>query len=176
MIGDSRLSFNFPFYTYLQKPHTDMRLNRVIKFNLEDRAIELRAEGKGIRDVAKVLSEESGEKISSSSVQRFLNQRNDAAAEVVAKNEELAARVAEAEINTIEKRQAIIQELIEIARESKKGKNYRDAVSGLGKAIDALDSLDKRTGKLESKQKIEHSGSVDHTGVQIYLPDNGRDN
>ncbi|MCM1987937.1 hypothetical protein [Methanococcoides seepicolus] len=27
------------------------------------------------------------------------------------------------------------------------------------------------------KQKVEHSGSVEHTGsVVVYLPDNGRDN
>jgi hypothetical protein len=68
-------------------------------------------------------------------------------AEVIEKNAQLKVAVAEAEISTIEDREKIIKNLLELAD---KAKYDRDKIAAYKVATESLDALDKRIGKLSN--------------------------
>ncbi len=110
-------------------------------------------ENKSTREIARILSDESGHKITQSSVHRYFASFRLEKQQAVEKRGQLVAKVTEAEISTIEQRQAVINGLLEIA---KGGKNEHTRVQAYKAANDALDSLDARLGKLSpSKNTIQ---------------------
>jgi hypothetical protein len=88
-----------------------MRINNIIKFNLETRAKELRWESKSMDEIASILSEESGQQITKSTVFRYFESNDKIAAQVIEKNDKLKIKVIETEINTISKRLEVVSSL-----------------------------------------------------------------
>ncbi|AKB35602.1 hypothetical protein MSSAC_1012 [Methanosarcina siciliae C2J] len=129
-----------------------MRLNNIIKFNLETRTKELRDQGKTLDEISEILSVESKLKITKSTVFRYFEAKDREAVQVIEKQDKLKARVVEAEISTIEKRIDIIDKFLDIAKDAKDHKDYRSAVQALKGATEAQDSLDARIGKLKGKE------------------------
>jgi len=127
-----------------------MRVNNIIKFNLETRAKELRWESKSMEDIACTLSEESGQQITKSTVFRYFESNDKIAAQLIEKNDKLKIKVIETEINTVEKRIEIIDSLLKIAEQAQECGDLRAAVLALRAATEAQDSLDSRLGKLKA--------------------------
>jgi hypothetical protein len=124
-----------------------MAVNTIIKLCLETRAKELRESGKSLDDIALILSKEAKQKITKSALFRYFESNTLIAAQVAEKQEQLKAKVLEAEISTINDRQTVIEGLLKIAEESD---NERNRIMAYKTATEALDCLDKRLGKLSS--------------------------
>lgn len=127
-----------------------MRINNVVKFNLETEAKELRWKGKSLGDIAGILSDELGKSVTKSAVFRYFEANDKAISQVVETNDKLKVKVAETEINTIEKRLEIIDSLLKIAEQAQECGDLRAAVLALRAATEAQDSLDSRLGKLKA--------------------------
>ena len=127
-----------------------MRVNNIIKFNIETRAKELRWDSKSMDEIASILSEESGQQITKSTVFRYFESNDKIAAQLIEKNDKLKVKVIETEINTIEKRIEIINSLLKIAEQAQECGDLRAAVLALRAATEAQDSLDSRLGKLKA--------------------------
>jgi len=126
-----------------------MRINNIIKYNLETRAKALKGEGKTLEEISKILSAESKTKISVSTVYRYFEANEKAMIQAIEKNDKLKAKVADAEINTITKRVEIIDKFLTIAEQALSCGDFRAAVMALRGATEAQDSLDERLGKLK---------------------------
>lgn len=129
-----------------------MRINNIIKHNLETRAKALKAEDKTLSEISKILSAESKTKISVSTVYRYFEANEKAMIQAIEKSDKLKAKVADAEINTITKRVEIIDEFLTIAEQALSCGDFRAAVMALRGATEAQDSLDERLGKLKGSQ------------------------
>jgi IS30 family transposase len=129
-----------------------MRINNIIKYNLETRAKALKGEGKTLEEISKILSAESKTKISVSTVYRYFEANEKSLIQAIEKNDKLKAKVADAEINTITKRVEIIDKFLTIAEQALSCGDYRAAVMALRGATEAQDSLDERLGKLKGSQ------------------------
>jgi AcrR family transcriptional regulator len=127
-----------------------MRINNLVKLNLETRAKELRWESKSMDEIASILSDESGQTITKSTVYRYFESNDKIASQMIEKNDKLKIKVVDAEINTIEKRICIIDSLLKIAEQAQDCGDLRAAVLALRAATEAQDSLDERLGKLKA--------------------------
>jgi hypothetical protein len=134
--------------------------NKIIKFKLETRARELRDLGKSTWDIAEILSGETDKKITQSSVHRYFASFEQEQKEAIEKREELVARVADAEISTIEDRQAVITGLLNIAKNATENGHPRTAIEAYRIATTALDSLDKRIGKLSPSPNTPNTQNI----------------
>jgi DNA-binding transcriptional MerR regulator len=125
-----------------------MKINNIVKLNLETRAKDLRAGGMSHADIAKVLSLENKFTITKDSVQRYFLADTGAKAEVIERSDKLKKKIVEAEISTIKQRMDVILSLIEIGSEARLEGDRRGAVLALRAATDALHKLDERLGVL----------------------------
>jgi hypothetical protein len=126
-----------------------MRTNLIVKCNLESRAKDLRGLGKTFPEIASILSEESKEDISQFTVYRYFKSNDCAVSQAIEKNDKLKIKVAETEINTINKRVEIIDTFLEIAGQAQDCGDFKAAIMALRGATEAQDSLDERLGKLK---------------------------
>ena len=129
-----------------------MRVNNIIKYNLETRAKALKAEDKTLGEISKILTEEAKTPISVSTVYRYFESNEKSLIQAIEKSDKLKAKVADAEINTITKRVEIIDEFLTIAEQALSCGDFRAAVMALRGATEAQDSLDERLGKLKGSQ------------------------
>lgn len=125
-------------------------VNKIIKYNLEERTRELNLQGKSTRDIADILSKESGNKINKDSVWTFLKSDTVHIAAVIEKKTELQEKAAEIEINVLGKRQEVIDGLLDIAKDKKV--DSRSRIKAYEAARDALWSLDERLNILTTSK------------------------
>jgi IS30 family transposase len=129
-----------------------MRINNIIKHNLETRAKALKAEDKTLGEISQILTEEAKTPISVSTVYRYFEANEKSLIQAIEKSDKLKAKVADAEINTITKRVEIIDQFLEISEQALSCGDFRAAVMALRGATEAQDSLDERLGKLKGSQ------------------------
>jgi len=127
-----------------------MRINNIIKNDLETLAKELKGEGKTLEEISRILTEESKTPISLSTVYRYFDSNEKAIVQAIEKSDKLKAKVADAEINTITKRVEIIDQFLEISEQAISCGDFRTAVMALRGATEAQDNLDERLGKLKA--------------------------
>jgi AcrR family transcriptional regulator len=133
-----------------------MRINTIIKLDLETRAKELRWANKSIEDIASILSEESGEQVTKSATYRYFESNDRIAAQVIERNDKLKIKIVETEINTINKRLEIIDALLKISESAQESEDLRAAILALRAATEAQDSLDNRLGKLKTSSNTNN--------------------
>lgn len=122
-----------------------MAINKIVKNKLELRAIKLREDENTFEQIADTLTKESNITISYSNVFRFFESYEKTKADLLERQEALKIKYVEADISTIEDRQQIIKGLLKVAKDAYED---RDKVAAYKEANVALDSLDKRLGKL----------------------------
>jgi IS30 family transposase len=127
-----------------------MRINNIIKNDLETLAKELKDEGKTLEEISRLLTEEAKNPISLSTVYRYCDSNEKAIVQAIEKSDKLKAKVADAKINTITKRVEIIDQFLEISEQAISCGDFRAAVMALRGATEAQDSLDERLGKLKA--------------------------
>lgn len=110
--------------------------NKIVKLNLETRTLKLKSQNKSVRDIAKILTEESGHTITKSVVHTYFSTRELEKSKAVEMSAKLKVKVAEAEISTIEYRQKVIDGLLDIAEN---GMSEHVRVQAYKAANDALD-------------------------------------
>lgn len=138
--------------------------NKIIKYKLELRAKELFFENKILNEIASILSEESGHKIAISAVQRYFASNNQVRQGLIERQEDQKVRTTELILDTVQARHEIIKEIRELAAQAKNDKDIRTALMGLDKAVNALDSLDKRLGHFMPDTQVNVAVGV---GVQV---------
>jgi len=119
-----------------------MRINNIIKYDLETLAKNLKGEGKTLEDISQTLTEEAKTPISISTVYRYFDSNEKALVQAIEKSDKLQAKVADAEISTITKRVKIIDQFLEISEQAISCGDFRAAVMALRGATEAQDSLD----------------------------------
>jgi len=127
-----------------------MRINHIVKNDLETQAKSLKGAGNTLEEISKILTKESKTPISLSSVFRYFESNEKALVQAIEKSDKLRAKVADAEINTITKRVDIIDQFLEISDRAISRGDFRVAIMALRGATDAQDSLDERLGKLKA--------------------------
>lgn len=133
-----------------------MATNKLVKFNLEQRAINLKGQDKSFEEIASILSDESKNKITSSSVFRFFESRDIAVAQAISKNDKLQAKVADIQINTVNKRYDLVDKLIALSERAEAAGEFHAAQSALRGANEVYKGLDDRIFKLNPpKQTTE---------------------
>jgi len=133
----------------MKRDRCDMKINTIVKLNLETRTKDLRAEGKSQEEIGDILSKETGQQITKHVISRYFLADDRAKAQVIEKSNKLKAKVADAEINTITKRVEIIDKFLEIAEQAQLEGDFKAAILALRGATEAQDSLDERLGKLK---------------------------
>jgi hypothetical protein len=131
-----------------------MKINNIVKLNLETQAKDLRAGGKSHAAIAKVLSQENNITITKDSVQRYFLADTGAKAEVIERSDKLKKKMVDAEISTINQRLEVILSLIAIGAEARADGDRRGAVLALRAATDALHKLDERLGILHPSNTL----------------------
>ena len=132
-------------------------VQKIEKLGLENRARKLQENGVSLRDMSDILSSESGQKITKSTLSNFFKYDVQVKAELIQKKESLQLKVTEAEISTIRDRQDIVKGLLSIAESAE---FERDRIAAYKVATEALDSLDKRIGKLTNNAGITNNINV----------------
>jgi hypothetical protein len=145
-----------------------MATNKIIKNNLEPRAIDLKGDGKTFDEIATILSEESKNKITLSSVFRFFESNDKAVAQSISKNDKLKAKVADAEISTINGRITVIEKLISVFETCE---SIHDIQVISREIKEHYDSLDKCRGKwINTAVNIDNSKIENSVNVVLHLP------
>ncbi|MDD5536810.1 MAG: hypothetical protein PHS36_06505 [Candidatus Cloacimonetes bacterium] len=128
-----------------------MAVSKIVQLGLESRAKALKESGKSLDDMSFILSNEAKQKISKSCLFRYFETNKIIVAQAIEKQDKLKAVVAEAEISTISQRQQVIDGLLTLATNAE---NEHARVLAFKAANDALDSLDKRLGKLTGNSGV----------------------
>jgi hypothetical protein len=130
-------------------------MNQITKLNLESRARELKLAGESERTIASILSSEANQKITQSSLHRYLANNTKVTQQAIESNDKLKVKVAEAELDTIEARHELIDKIRDLGDKAESNGDIKTALYALDKAVNALDSLDKRLGKLIEKPEVQ---------------------
>jgi len=128
-----------------------MAINNIVKHELDLRAVKLREQGNTFEKIAEILTEESNNTITYSSVYRFFESYEKTKAVIIERQEPLKVKAIEVEISTIEDRLDIIKGLKKLAESALED---RDRVAAYRVATEAIDSLDKRIGKLTNNPGV----------------------
>ena len=128
-----------------------MAINKIEKLQLESKAVSLREKGNTFDEIAKRLTEDSKQPITKSTVFRFFESYEKTKAELLERQEALKVKYVEADISTIEDRQKVIKGLLAIATSAMED---RDRVAAYKEANVALESLDKRLGKIINNPSV----------------------
>jgi hypothetical protein len=102
-------------------------------------------------------------------VQRFFASREKDKQIAVAKSDKLKAKVAEAEINTIDEAMACIDELKGICKDAKEERDYRTAIQAIDKIFAGLDIINKVLGKYQTAPQNIFSNS--DVNIQLQMID-----
>jgi gas vesicle protein len=132
-----------------------VKINKLVKLGVESRAVELRGQDKSHSVIAKILSKETKETITTSSVQRFFASREQAKTQAVEKSDKLKAKVAEAEINTIDEAMTCIEEFKDICKLAKEEGDLKTAIQALEKVYTGLDIINKVLGKYQTAPQMQ---------------------
>jgi hypothetical protein len=101
-------------------------------------------------EIATLLSAESGQPVTKSTVYRYFESNDKLASQVIEKNDKLKVKVIETEIDTIKNRLEIIAALLKISEQAQECGDLKAAILALRAATEAQDSLDSRLGKLKA--------------------------
>lgn len=75
----------------------------------------------------------------------------------------IQTKVIELELDTFQARHELIKEIRELSKQAKEDGDLRTAITGLDKAVAALDSLDKRLGRFAPQQiSMKVEGEITH--------------
>jgi predicted transcriptional regulator len=137
-----------------------MNQNIISKLNLEPRISDMKRENLSERDIAQTLSKESNQTITRSAVHRYLSANVRLCQEVVEVNNKMKVKVAEAELDTIEARHELIDKIRDLGDKAESNGDLKTALYAVSQSLAALESLDKRLGKLTETPGV-------HVSLQI---------
>lgn len=122
---------------------------KITALHLENRTVELLAEGKTLRAVAAILSSECGQGISHSAVKRYVESVERAKLDVVTRSDKLKTKIIEAEFNTVRGCMDCIETLNEICQEARDSGDLHIAIMAIDKVYKGLDMMNRILGKYQ---------------------------
>ena len=129
-----------------------MAEHKIVRYCLQSRVSQLKAEGKSYREIATIITKESGHNVSNTSVQRYFEAMDQAKVEVVEKSYKLKAKLVEAELDTVDGCVACIKDLQDICAAAKESGDLKTAILAIDSIYKGLDMLNKILGKYQSSQ------------------------
>lgn len=133
-----------------------MATNLIIKLGLEARANELRNNPENtIREIARILSEESGKTIQPNSVQRYFS-KPDAVVQKVQQRTEVIQQAVQERLDTLQQLRDINQDTLDIlkkAKDAKKGGDYL-ALAAIQRIEKQLELQAKLLGDLPTQPTV----------------------
>lgn len=144
-----------------------MAEHKIVRYCLQSRVSQLRAEGKSYREIATIITKESGHNVSNTSVQRYFEATDQAKVEVVEKSDRLKAKLVEAEFNTVSGCVTCIEDLQKICAAAKESGDLRTAILAIDSIYKGLDMLNKILGKYQTTSQHMFSNSDVQINLQL---------
>jgi len=132
-----------------------MAINKIIKFNLEEQANKLKAQGLSDYKIAEELSKIAGVKITRSTVYRYFSSNQDTVVNRIKQREEVVTKAVNGRIDAV-------QQLITINNETLKILQQAKAAGDLKTALKAIERIEKQ---LELQTKL--LGDIKETPTTI---------
>jgi hypothetical protein len=128
---------------------------KIIKLGLESRTLELYNNQMPLSKIAETLSNESNDNITKSMVFEYLKSDARFKAEAIEKKAELAAKVAEIEVNSISDWLDDIKFISDLAADAWAAGEYRAAVMAAKVKVEARESLNKQLGRISNNSNVQ---------------------
>ena len=144
-----------------------MAEHKIVRYCLQSRVSQLKAEGKSYREIATIITKESGHNVSNTSVQRYFEATDRAKVEVVEKSDRLKAKLVEAEFNTVSGCVTCIEDLQKICAAAKESGDLRTAILAIDSIYKGLDMLNKILGKYQTTSQHMFSNSDVQINLQL---------
>jgi hypothetical protein len=123
--------------------------NKIKAWGLEKRAINLKSQGMGDSEIARILSNECGREISRMSVSRFFDSERAAIGEALVKRQDLLERKAEQHLDVNEELFSLLQDIKQSIEESKlEGVSPESRAQLYNAATRNLELLSRRLGEI----------------------------
>lgn len=145
-----------------------MQKTRIEILGLQNKAIELRTVNKlSYRQIAKELTEFSGEKITFDIVRRFFALKEHDAVEVAAKSDKLKSKIVDAEINTIQECMKCLADLQLVFDQALENGDLRAAIMATGEKWKGIDIINKVLGKYQNLPDMVNNVTQNNVFVSI---------
>lgn len=126
-----------------------MAINRIIKLGLEEEANNLKSQGLSDYQIAKELSERSGQKITQSTVWRYFNRNKDTVLKRIKQREEIITKAVNGRIDSVQQLIAINEETIKILQEAKDSGDLKTALKAIERIEKQLELQAKLLGDIK---------------------------
>lgn len=137
-----------------------MRPNNIVKYKLESRAKALKVKKKTYKEISEILSSESKQNITISTVFRYFDSNIEAVADIVQKKEHLQAKVAEVEINSINDWLDDIKSISDLANSAWNAGDFRAAAMALKIKVDAREGVNKQLGRISNGVTVNNINAM----------------
>lgn len=145
-----------------------MPRTKIEMLDLQNKAIELRTVNKlSYRQIAKELTEFSGEKITFDIVRRFFALKEHDAVEVAAKSDKLKSKIVDAEINTIQECMKCLADLQRVFDQALENGDLRAAIMATGEKWKGIDIINKALGKYQNLPDMVNNVTQNNVFVSI---------
>jgi predicted transcriptional regulator len=134
-----------------------MAINRIIKLGLEEEANSLKAQGLSDYQIAKELSERSGEKITQSTVWRYFNKNNDVVLNRIKDREEIVTKSINTRLDTVQQLISINEDTKLILQEAKLSGDLRTALKAIERIEKQLELQAKLLGDISDQPIVNIS-------------------
>jgi|Deesub1362A_J573_1020465.scaffolds.fasta_scaffold01674_6 predicted transcriptional regulator len=131
-----------------------MAINRIIKLGLEEEANALKSQGMSDYQIAKELSERSGQRITQSTVWRYFNKNKDPVINRIKQREGILTKAVNGRINSLEQLITINEETITILQEAKIAGELRTALKAIERIEKQLELQAKLLGDISNQPII----------------------
>ena len=126
-----------------------MAINKIIKFNLEEHANKLKAQGLSDYKIAEELSKIAGVKITRSTVYRYFSSNHDPVIQHVKHREEIVTKAINGRIDAVQQLIAINNETLRILEEAKEAGDLKTALKAIERIEKQLELQAKLLGDIQ---------------------------
>ncbi|UZE92452.1 MAG: hypothetical protein IB616_01180 [Methanosarcinales archaeon] len=132
-----------------------MTISKIVQFGLEDLALQLKEKGASSREIAQILSAESGKNINHTNVLNFFNRRTQDLREIAKKQVKLKSQIVQQEINVIDELRYINQKVkVAIEELEKDGSDPSRRAPLLAVLQRQTEFISKRLGEVSDAPQI----------------------
>ena len=129
-----------------------MKVNRIVKFGLEEIAHQLKVQGLSESEIARELSKLAGEEISRYTVLRYFKSNKDPIIQRAKQREEIVSRAINSRLDVIEQLNRINQTVWQLANKALESGDSRTALQSLSEIRKQIELQAKLLGDLPDQQ------------------------
>jgi|GEM_PF-1302513 hypothetical protein len=129
-----------------------MKVNRIVKLGLEQKAHELKTQGLSDTEIAQKLSEIAGEEISRFTVLRYFKSNKDLVIQKAKQREEIISRALNSRLDVVEQLNRINQTMWQLADDALRRGDSKTAIQALKEIREQISLQAKLLGDLPDQQ------------------------